>query len=300
MTYTPILNILEVAAAVDQKEVPINNGFVRLEDATQATASITITGTARTLTTDEFTTAYSFRVANSVTATATLQVPATERAFAVDNRQNATYGVVLKHPGTAGATVTIPPGVIGQLITDGTNIATPANISGVSGVASVNSRTGTVTLGPTDLRAVTAKRLIGNSGTASGASEEIALGNGFALNSGTVNIQSAVTISGTAGGTVTIAPGSGTRDVIVNLPAGGTLTFAGAPAYPRQTVMVDLVQGATPAIVNFPTSAFEYGTSGGPTGFVATAVANKIDRILFMTPDGTIWAFMAVNQGFSV
>lgn len=182
MTTTPILGITEVAANVNQKEVVINNGFVAVENATQAASSITITGTLRTLSAAEYTGAHDFIIANTVTAQATLQVPATQRSFQVDNSVNPTYGVVVKHAGTVGNTVTVPAAVLGEIATDGTNVRTPSSFGAVvAGVSSVNSRTGAVTLGATDLLAINAGKIIGNPGTAAAASSEITIGFDLAL-----------------------------------------------------------------------------------------------------------------------
>ena len=109
-----------------------------------------------------------------------------------------------------------------------------------------------------------------------------------------------VTLTGTAAGTITIAPTTGTYDVIVNLAAsGGTQTVAAAPSFVRQRAEVDFKHGATASVITL-NSGFVFGTAGGPTSFTAGTVANSIDRLLLLSPDGTKWAVMAINQGFTV
>jgi hypothetical protein len=109
-----------------------------------------------------------------------------------------------------------------------------------------------------------------------------------------------VTLTGTASGTVTIAPTTGTSDVIINLAAaGGAQTIAAGPTFARQRCEVDIKQGATASTVVL-NAGFIFGAAGGPTAFTVTATANVIDRLFLMSPDGTKWAVMAVNQGFTL
>lgn len=123
---------------------------------------------------------------------------------------------------------------------------------------------------------------------------------GAVLNSGTVQINNKTTLTGTAAGTVTIAPTTGTTDVILNMPAaGGTVTVAAAPSFARQRCEVDIVQGATAGVVTL-NAGFVFGASGGPTSFTVTATAAAIDRLFLLSPDGTKWAVMAINQGFAL
>jgi hypothetical protein len=123
---------------------------------------------------------------------------------------------------------------------------------------------------------------------------------GAVLNSGTIQINNSITLTGTAAGTLTIGPGSGTSDVVVNMPAsGGTVTLAAAPSFPRQRVEIDIKQGATAGVVNL-NSGFVFGTSGGPTGYTITPTANLIDRLMLISPDGTKYAVMAIAQGFTL
>lgn len=123
---------------------------------------------------------------------------------------------------------------------------------------------------------------------------------GLVINSGTVQMNNTTTLTGTAAGTITIAPTTGTSDVIVNLPAaGGTVTVAAAPSFARQRAEVDFKHGATASVVTLNTG-FVFGTSGGPTSYTAGTVASSIDRLMLMSPDGTKWAVLAVAQGFTL
>lgn len=109
-----------------------------------------------------------------------------------------------------------------------------------------------------------------------------------------------MTLNGTAGGTLTIAPTSGTTDVIVNMPtAGGTVTFAvGTLAFSRQRVLIDVVNGATLGAV-----VMNLGTVGSVAGFefsatvpsYAPSAINRTDRIMCIAPVTTILAVQAVN-----
>lgn len=122
---------------------------------------------------------------------------------------------------------------------------------------------------------------------------------GAVMNSGTVQVNNSITLTGTAAGTVTIAPTTGTSDVIVNMPAsGGTVTVAAAPTFVRQRAEVEFKQGATAGVVTL-NSGFVFGTSG-PTGFTITPTAAAIDRMMLLSPDGTKWAVLAINQGFTL
>lgn len=123
---------------------------------------------------------------------------------------------------------------------------------------------------------------------------------GAVLNSGTVSINNSTTLTGTAAGTVTIAPTTGTSDVLVNMPAsGGTVTFAAAPAFPEQRCNLSIKQGATAGVVSL-NSGFVFFTSGAPTSFTVTATANARDNLMLWTPDATHWAVMAIAQGLAI
>lgn len=123
---------------------------------------------------------------------------------------------------------------------------------------------------------------------------------GAVLNSGTVQINNVTTLTGTAAGTLTLSAGSGTSDIVIDMPAtGGTVTLAAAPAFKRQRYEVDIVQGATAGAIVL-NAGFVFGTSGGPTSYTATPTALAVDRLMMISPDGTKLAVLAIAQGFTV
>ena len=123
---------------------------------------------------------------------------------------------------------------------------------------------------------------------------------GVTLNGGIIEINNLLNLNATAGGTLAIAPLSGTSDVIVHLPvSGGTVTLTGVPSFPRQRCNLEIKQGSTASVVNLD-SKFVFGSSGGPTSYTATAIANQIDRMILISPEGTHWAVMGMNLGFTI
>jgi hypothetical protein len=121
---------------------------------------------------------------------------------------------------------------------------------------------------------------------------------GAVINSGTVQINNAITLAGTAAGTLAISPGSGTSDVMLNMPTGGgTVTATSVPAFPRQRMLWDVKQGATFGVLNLGTV---FHLNGGITSFTLTPTNNATDRLEWLSPDGTIWVPLAINQGFTI
>lgn len=117
MTGTPNLDITELTTNQNGKTVTINDGFVKIDGATQGQLAPSFTANARTLTGAEFTASYEV-VVPALAATGTLTVPLTKRLFAVNNLGNATYGCVVK--GASGATVTVPASGLVEIRNDGT------------------------------------------------------------------------------------------------------------------------------------------------------------------------------------
>lgn len=210
---------------------------------------------------------------------------------------------VAKINGVALASTTATSGNL--LIANGSSWASTA----LSGDATVNSG-GTFTLG-----SIVAAATVGSAtlipvvtydtkgritATTTAAVPVTAAGNGVALNSGTVSVMgNATTLTGTAAGTVTIAPAASIQVVQLNMPASGTVTVAAAPTFQYQEVFLSIKQGATVGVCNLNTG-FVFGTSGGPTSFTITPTAAAIDRLKLWSPDGTKWAVMALNQGFTL
>lgn len=234
-------------------------------------------------------------------------------------------GDLMGNSGTVGA---VPGGVaIGANLTLASGTLSASAGSGVTSVATGAGLTGgPITAGGTvSLANVNAATLLGNSGTVSAAPSAIAVGanltltagtltatagvgatsadHGAALNSGTIQSELSVTLAGTAGGTLTIAPGSGTKVSVVNLPsAGGTVTLGYAGTYAYQSSRIHLKQGATASVVvlNSGTAGgFVFGTSGGPSSFTATPTAGVIDEIAIEGPTTAYARVLAAAQGFA-
>lgn len=129
------------------------------------------------------------------------------------------------------------------------------------------------------------------------------LGNGIALNTGLVTVDQNVTLTGTAGGTLSINPGQAVRDVIANMPAsGGTVTLSYAGTYAYQATRVHIKQGATASVVilNSGTVAgYVFGTSGGPTSFTVTPTANVTDMLGILGVTTAYARVMSLAQGFT-
>jgi hypothetical protein len=126
---------------------------------------------------------------------------------------------------------------------------------------------------------------------------------GAVLNSGTVQVEQSVTLAGTAGSTLTISPGSGTKVSVVNLAAGGgAQTIAYAGTYNFQSSRIHFKQGATISTVVLNTGTvggFIFGTSGGPTSFTVTPTVGAIDEIAIEAPTTAYARVMAIAQGFT-
>lgn len=171
-----------------------------------------------------------------------------------------------------------------------------------------------VTSGSTvSLGTIAAGDILGNSGTVAATPSATAIGAGLTLasgtlsatgataantgavlNSGTVQVNNATTLAGTAAGTVTIAPATGTSDVILNMPAsGGTVTATGNASFSRQRMLLEIHQGATAGVLNLGT-VFHF--TGAITSFTLTSTAAAIDRLEFISTDGTNWVNLAINQ----
>ncbi len=149
MTGTPNLNITELTTNQTGKTIDINNGFVKLDGATQGQISPAFTSNVRTLTADEFTGNYEILIP-TLSATGTLTVPLSKRLFAVNNLGNASHDVVVK--GASGATVDVPALSLVELRNDGTGVYAFSAAGVIGGaVTSFNTRTGAVTLAEADI-----------------------------------------------------------------------------------------------------------------------------------------------------
>lgn len=195
----------------------------------------------------------------------------------------------------------------GQLLIGATGAApAPQTISGditinSGGVATLGSVVPAGTIGSSSLVPVIvfdAKGRITSATSVAVSTGATVGGLGAVINSGSVQINNVITATGTAGGTLTIAPGTGTSDVIINMPAaGGTVSVTGSPTFTRQRMLWDIKQGATFGVLNLGSI---YNMTGAVTSFTLTPTNNAIDRIEWFSPNGTVWVPLAVNQGATI
>lgn len=116
------LGITQVAAAQNQKEVTINEADQALEDLTNLTTDIVITGSV-TLTAAQYRSGVRFRLGGTPAGAFDLRLPANERMFFVTNNsgQTATVGVDPGADGFDGTTVAVSTGKTKLVLCDGTN-----------------------------------------------------------------------------------------------------------------------------------------------------------------------------------
>jgi len=115
---TPILGIAEVSQSQSSKEVTINNAIRALENASNNKYTAAATATTN-LSSANYTGNFYFEFTGTPGAW-TLNVPATERAFFVENSTNG--DVEVQVTGGAGVSVTIDAGRGRLLYSDGTDI----------------------------------------------------------------------------------------------------------------------------------------------------------------------------------
>lgn len=117
---------------------------------------------------------------------------------------------------------------------------------------------------------------------------------GAVSNNGTIQTDLMVTLTGTNAGTTTIAPGTGTTWVVLNMPTtAGTVTVAAAPAFSGQRSILDIKFGAT---ISTPSLNSGFVQTGGVT-YTPGTVANAIDRLEIGSPDGTHFVILAIQPG---
>jgi hypothetical protein len=140
MTVTPILQIAEVASNQNQKEVTINDGFLGVENATQAPLTVSLSaGNTATLSAGQFVGSFAF-VCSGQSANATLVVPLSKRFFLVRNL-DATHQVTVG--GATGATVIVAGNTSVLIFCDATNCSDCGSGSVVAGsVTSLSAGTG--------------------------------------------------------------------------------------------------------------------------------------------------------------
>lgn len=117
---TPNLNITEVTANQNQKEVPINAGLTKLDRATQDSILIDCTAGDTTVTSTEFTENFFLSLGGTPSGALDLNVPATKRAFAVYNVTGET--VTVQVTGGGGLGVAVDDGKALVCYSDGTDV----------------------------------------------------------------------------------------------------------------------------------------------------------------------------------
>jgi hypothetical protein len=172
------------------------------------------------------------------------------------------------------------------------------------------------------LNPIAAHSLYGNPGTASAFPVAVAIGanmtlatagtvsasgisalvatNGVGINNGTIfTNEIATALTGTAGGTLTLAALSGQSDLVLQMPAsGGTVTLAAAPLFAKQRFLVDITQGATPGHLVLNAG---FVTGSIPTPITLTPTAGAVDTFFGIAAnDGTHVRFEGLNTGFSL
>lgn len=219
---TDNLAITELTTNQTGKTITINDGFAKIDGATQGAISPSFTSNVRTLTADEFTGNYEI-VVPSLSATGTLTVPLSKRVFAVNNLGNASHGLVVK--GASGATADVAALSLVELRNDGTGVfeytapspSTPARHFSYSAgwLPGANPNNGFIAL-IEETQTVTA--VIGNSEVLNGASATVSVvrsPSGTLLSAGTLlhsgsfnaNVSAGTNQTLTLSGTPVLSPG---------------------------------------------------------------------------------------------
>ena len=195
------------------------------------------------------------------------------------------FGTIAGASGTITAATQAAAGLGGWFF-DGTSDI-PARLAVGAGLAIAVTGSGT-----------NAVATLTNTGAGSGPGANVTVGNFLGDNNGTITNSTVESIN--ASGTVSITPTQSLNSVILNGPsAGGTVTVEiGAADGPMQKIITNVIQGATPAIWNFSTPGFVFGTT--LPSFTASAVADTLDSIMWVANDGTHFNAMAINQGFAI
>lgn len=121
MATTPYLAIAYIAASQNQKEVTANAAFQALDVAQNGELIVPVTGPGVTLSLADMVSAWFFKFTGSLGSGALIELPASNRQFAVLNEtgQSLTFYAAAS---PAGAEVTIANGASALLYNDGTNI----------------------------------------------------------------------------------------------------------------------------------------------------------------------------------
>lgn len=135
-TFTPILNIAEVAPSQAAKETTINTATAILEAASNDSVTIDFSGGDVTANATQYTRYFMLVLANAPAAH-TLSVPATKRWNCYNN--TSSFDITVEVVGGGGSSILVPAGKIVTAQSDGANIrATSSGVSKVQDLGDVD------------------------------------------------------------------------------------------------------------------------------------------------------------------
>ena len=220
-----------------------------------------------------------------------------------DGSTIAVSGTIVGAPGAAGAAGATGPagpsinsgtvnagGTLSLIRSDGSTIAVSGTIVGATGAAGVGVTSAAVSGGTLTLLLSNSTSIVAT------GSVTPSFGQGLGNTGSVVGVFGSQSIAATAGTTIATAVASGLEDFIVQMPTGaGTVTLAMTPTYPGQRLMTEIHQGSTGGVIAL-NSGFVF-TGSAASSFTLTPTAGAIDRIGWLSRDGTHWVPMFVNQG---
>ena len=220
-----------------------------------------------------------------------------------DGSTIAVSGTIVGAPGATGAAGATGPagpsinsgtvnagGTLSLVRSDGSTIAVSGTIVGATGAAGVGVTSAAVSGGTLTLLLSNSTSIVAT------GSVTPSFGQGLGNTGSVVGVFGSQSIAATAGTTIATAVASGLEDFIVQMPTGaGTVTLAMTPTYPGQRLMTEIHQGSTGGVIAL-NSGFVF-TGSAASSFTLTPTAGAIDRIGWLSRDGTHWVPMFVNQG---
>ncbi len=127
---SPFLKITPLSVGQTGKELTVNDGLARIEQATQRTLDVDFVGGDVSLTEDQFTTNFVFRCIN-LSADGILTIPdeidsngpnTAERVFAIENTSTDIFFVTVQTTGGVNIQVVVLPGEQVSVYSDGTDV----------------------------------------------------------------------------------------------------------------------------------------------------------------------------------